>query len=95
MSTPLPGSGGLWFRRFTLAYAVVSVALLGYFIVAWRGWFGVAPLSNPRTSLSLMTFLAFMGLTWVALPRSQLWATVFGSASVVAFVLYVAAIMAG
>jgi hypothetical protein len=95
MSTPLPKSESRWFRRFTLAYAVVSVALLAYFIVAWRGWFGAAPLSNPRTSLSLMTFFAFMGLTWLALPRSQRWATVFGSTSVVAFLLYVAAIMAG
>lgn len=95
MSTPLPVSGNRWFHRFALLFAAVSIAVLAYFIVAWRGWFGVAPLSNPRTSLSLMTFLAAMGLTWVALPRSQRWANVFGSAAVIAFVMYVAAIMAG
>jgi len=95
MSTPVPRFEGRWFRRFTLAYAVVSIALLAYGIVAWRGWFGVAPLRNPRTSLSLMTFFAFMALTWVALPRSERWSNVFGMVAVVSFVLYVAAIMAG
>lgn len=95
MSTPLPVSESRWFRRFSLAYAAVSTAVLAYLVVAWRGWFGVAPLANPRTSLSLMTFFAAMGLTWVALPRSQRWANVFGSAAVIAFVMYVAAIMAG
>jgi hypothetical protein len=94
MSTPLPVSGSPRFHRFSLAYAAVSIAVLAYFVVAWRGWFGVARLSNPRTSLSLMTFLATMGLTWVALPRSQRWANVFGSAAMIAFVMYVAAIMA-
>lgn len=95
MSTPLRESESRWFRRFSLAFAAVTVAALAYFIVAWRGWFSVAPLSNPRTSLSLMTFLASMGLTWVALPRSQRWANVFGCAAVVAFVIYIAAIIAG
>ena len=95
MSRQLSLSEGRLFRRFALVYAVVSVALLAYFIVAWRGWFGVAPLSNPQRSLTLMAFFAFMGLTWIALPRSRPWANVFGSVSVIAFALYVAAIMAG
>ena len=95
MSTPLPTSESRWFRRFSLVYAAVCIVMLAYFILAWRGWFGVAPLSNPRMSLALMTFYATMGLTWVARPRSQRWANVFGIASVIAFVMFVAAIMAG
>jgi hypothetical protein len=95
MSMPLPEFESSRFCRFSLAYAAVSILALGYFVVAWRGWFGVAPLSNPRTSLSLMTYFASSGLTWVALLRSQRWANVFGSAAVIAFVTYVAALMAG
>ena len=95
MSTPLPVSESRWFRWFSLAYAVASTVVLAYLVVAWRGWFGVAPLPDARTSLSLMAFLAAMGSTWVALPRSQRWAGVFGGVAVIAFVLYVAAIMSG
>jgi hypothetical protein len=95
MSTPLAGFEGRWFNRFAVAYAAVCLALLAYCIVARRGWFGVAPLSNPRTSLSLMALFTFMGLTWVALPRSRRWANVFGATAVVAFVFYVAAMIAG
>jgi hypothetical protein len=95
MSTPPPRYESPWFRWFSVAYAAASVGVLTYFVVAWRGWFGVAPLSNPRTSLSLMTFFATSGLTWVALPRSPRWTNVFGSAAVIAFVIYLAAIMAG
>ena len=84
-----------WFHRLLLPYTAISIALLAYFIVAWRGWFGVAPLSNPRASLSLAIFLAAMGLTWVALLRSPRWANLFGSAAVIAFVMYVLAMMAG
>lgn len=95
MSTPLPTSESRWFRRFSLGYSAVCIALLAYFVIAWRGWFGVAPLSNPWKSLALMTFLATMGLTWVTLPRSPRWANVFGSASMIAFGMFVAAMMAG
>lgn len=90
-----PEYENVWFHRLLLPYTAISIALLAYCIVAWRGWFGVAPLSNPRTSLSLATFLAAMGLTWVALLRSPRWANLFGSAAVIAFVMYVLAMMAG
>lgn len=46
MSTPLPTSESRWFRRFSLGYSAVCIALLAYFVIAWRGWFGVAPLSQ-------------------------------------------------
>jgi len=95
MSPELSESDGHGFRRFAVVYAVVSGVLLAYIVAAWRGWFGLAPLSNPRMSLSLASFLAFLGMTWVSLHRSQRWGNVFGGAAVVAFVLFVAAIMAG
>ena len=83
------------FHQFELVLALLCAVMLVYTIAKWRGWIRGEPLYQPLRLVLLMSYLTAMAGGWLALRHSQRLAWVLLVVAAVAFVLFVANMMAG
>jgi hypothetical protein len=83
------------FLQFEIVVAVLSAAALMFAVAEWRGWTGDGKPFRPLQSILLASYFALISASWVARRRSERLADALGLGAIVAFVFFVARMMAG
>ena len=83
------------FRQFELVLTILAAATLFWTVAAWRGWVGGAQPLHPVRSIALLSYFTFMSANWVVRPRSPRLGDALGFGAVIAFVVFLANVMAG